>query len=78
MKNLCYNMDFICRRPHFKSISFSYENGMEMFCFGLLSTMNRFPARHQMKAIALENNIESTLCRFQMETCSSYFGEKTV
>ena len=42
------------------------ENGVEMFCFSLPSTLNRFPIWHQMKTIALENTISFTQCRFHM------------
>ena len=31
------------------TIPFSYEDGTEMFRFGLASTLYRFPIRHQMK-----------------------------
>ena len=31
---------------------FSYKDGMEMFRFGLPSTLYRFPLRHQMKTVA--------------------------
>ena len=36
-------------------IPFSYEDGTEMFRFGLPSTLYRFPIRHQMKTVAYEN-----------------------
>ena len=34
------------------TIPFSYEDGIEMFRFGLPSTLYRFPIRHQMKTVA--------------------------
>ena len=37
------------------TIPFSYEDGTEMFRFGLPSTLYRFPIRHQMKTVAYEN-----------------------
>ena len=37
------------------TIPFSYEDGTEMFCFGLPCTLYRFPIRHQMKTVAYEN-----------------------
>ena len=37
------------------TIPFSYEDGTEMFRFGLPSTLYRFPIRHQMKIVAYEN-----------------------
>ena len=37
------------------TIPFSYEDGIELFRFGLPSTLYRFPIRHQMKTVAYEN-----------------------
>ena len=38
-------------KSHVYPISFSYENGMEIFRFGLPSTLSGFIIRHQMKTI---------------------------
>ena len=41
-------------RPRLPSstIPYSYEGGIEMFRFGLPSTLYRFPIQHQMKTVA--------------------------
>ena len=35
------------------TLPFSYENGMAVFRFGLTSTLNRFPIRHQKKTTGI-------------------------